>query len=172
MRQIPITLTILLFAILACSFPRASPLQTKPESATLPSAESQPNKPLPPPSGDVMNPADFEYLGAFRLPGGEDRPQTFAYGGNAMTFNPDGDSDGIQDGFPGSLFVMGHDRIAYGDVPDGNQVAEIAIPAPIISRNIEELNTAEFIQGFQNVARDHFAEYDEIPKVGMQYHNP
>jgi len=117
----------------------------------------------------VIDPASLEYLGAFRLPGGEDRPQTFAYGGNAMTFNPQGDPAGGQDGFPGSLFVMGHDRIAYGDVPDGNQVAEITIPAPVNSRNIEELNTAEFIQGFQNVAAGQFAGYDEIPKVGMQY---
>ena len=30
-------------------------------------------------------PVDFKYLGAFRLPGGGDRPATFAYGGNAGT---------------------------------------------------------------------------------------
>ncbi|MCJ7432615.1 MAG: hypothetical protein MUO77_03920, partial [Anaerolineales bacterium] len=159
-----------LIFILACNIGKTPPPQTAPMHEAISTTESQ-TQTQPPPSGDVLNPADIEYVGAFRLPGGEDRPQTFAYGGNAMTFNPDGDSSGAQDGFPGSLFVMGHDRIAYGDVPDGNQVAEITIPAPVISRNIEELNTAEFIQGFQNVAAGHFAEYDEIPKVGMQYLN-
>ncbi len=39
-------------------------------------------------SGNLLQPQDFTYLGAFRLPGEEDRPRTFAYGGNAMTFNP------------------------------------------------------------------------------------
>ena len=56
--------------------------------------------PLPPPSGDALDPADIEYLGAFRLPGGDEPPLTFAYGGNAMTFNPDNNS----------LFISGHDR--------------------------------------------------------------
>ena len=170
MRRIHITLTVLLVGLLACSFSRPQPPPTGPGPATVAPAGSQP-QPLPPPSGDVILPQEFEYIGAFRLPGGEDRPQTFAYGGNAMTFNPDGDSTGAQDGLPGSLFVMGHERMPYGDLPDGNQVAEIAIPVPIISRNIEDLNTAEFIQGFQNAAAGQFVEYDEIPKVGMQYLN-
>jgi hypothetical protein len=87
----------------------------------------------------LVSPDDFEYLGAFRLPGGEDRPQTFAYGGNAMTYNPDGNS----------LFIMGHDRMPYGDLPDGNQVAEISIPKPVISKNIEDLNTADLSKNFQ-----------------------
>lgn len=167
-----ISIFIFLLIVLACSFPRAYPVQVQPALVSPTPVESQP-QPLPPPyaSGDVISPDEFEYLGAFRLPGGEDRPQTFAYGGNAMTFNPDGDPAGTQDGFPGSLFVMGHDRMPYGDLPDGNQVAEIAIPAPVISKDIEELNTAEFIQRFQNVAAGHFTEYDEIPKVGMQYLN-
>lgn len=123
-----------------------------------------------PETGNVIDPALLIYLGAFRLPGGWDRPKTFAYGGNAMTFNPDGDA-GNTDGFPGSLFIMGHDRIAYGDVPDGNQVAEISIPQPLVSDNIEELSTAEFLQDFSNVTKGFFTELEEIPKVGLQYLN-
>jgi hypothetical protein len=115
-------------------------------------------------------PADLEYLGAFRLPGGDDRPQTFAYGGNAMTFNPDGDPASA-DGFPGSLFVMGHDRMPYGDLPDGNQLAELSLPTPLRSRKIEDLPTASFIQDFHNFAAGHFTNLDEIPKVGLQYLN-
>jgi hypothetical protein len=115
--------------------------------------------------------ADFTYLGAFRLPGGDEPPRTFAYGGNAMTFNPDGDTPGARDGFPGSLFVTGHDRVAYGGVPDGDQVAEINIPVPVISHNLADLNTAEFVQDFANVTAGHFTELEEIPKVGLQYLN-
>ncbi len=122
-------------------------------------------------AAELLRSDDFEYLGAFRLPGGEDRPQTFAYGGNAMTFNPDGDPDGAADGFPGSLFVMGHDRIPYGELPDGNQVAEVGIPVPVNEKNLEALNSAEFLQNFTNVAEGAFTALDEIPKVGMAYLN-
>jgi hypothetical protein len=108
-------------------------------------------------------------VGAFRLPDDGERPRTFAYGGNAMTFNPDGDADGADDGFPGSLFVMGHDRMPYGDLPDGNQVAEITIPLPVNSDSLDTLNTGDFLQGFHNVAAGAFAAYAEIPRVGMQY---
>ena len=128
-------------------------------------------QPLPPTSGEVVPAEAFTYLGAFRLPGGEERPRTFAYGGNAMTFNPDGDTQGAGDGFPGSLFIMGHNRIAYGEVPDGNQVAEVSIAAPIRSRDINALNTAAFVQDFKNVFAGHFTGLEEIPRVGMAYLN-
>jgi hypothetical protein len=114
--------------------------------------------------------SDFTYLGAFRLPGDETPPQTFAYGGNAMTFNPDGDPANT-DAYPGSLFVMGHDRIAYGTLPNGNQVAEISIPEPVISRNLADLPYASFMQNFQEVVADYFHDMDEIPKVGLAYLN-
>ena len=117
----------------------------------------------------LVQPADFAYLGAFRLPGSEDRPQTFAYGGHAMTFCPNGDAGGRNDGFAGSLFVMGHDRLPYGELADGNQIAEISIPAPVNSKDLGAMNTAEFAQSFTNAARGLFTEYDEIPRVGMQY---
>jgi hypothetical protein len=113
---------------------------------------------------------DLAYLGAFRLPGNETPPQTFAYGGNAMTFNPDGDP-GNQDAHPGSLFIMGHDRIAYGTLPNGNQVAEISIPEPVISRNLADLPEARFLQNFQDVLAPYFHDLDEIPRVGLTYLN-
>jgi hypothetical protein len=116
-----------------------------------------------------IQPADFEYLGAFRLPGDDDRPKTFAYGGNAMTFNPDGDPSGPNDGFPGSLFITGHDRMAYGDLPDGNQVAEVAIPVPVRSKDLDQLDTATFLQDFRNVFQGMFTTLEEIPRVGMLY---
>ena len=119
----------------------------------------------------LVRPGDFLYLGAFRLPGGEVRPKTFAYGGNAMTFNPDGDISGPKDGFPGSLFISGHDRMPYGELPNGDQVAEVSIPIPIVSGSVDELSRAEFLQTFHDVARGHFTGMDEIPRMGMQYLN-
>jgi len=116
-----------------------------------------------------VHPDDIRYVGAFRLPKGGDRPTTFAYGGNAMTFNPHGDPFGADDGFPGSLFVMGHDRMAYGELPDGNQVAEVSIPAPILATDVSALDEATFLQGFHDVADGFFTGLDELPRVGMQY---
>jgi len=118
----------------------------------------------------LVQPADFHYLGAFRLPGDETPPQTFSYGGNAMTFNPDGDPSNA-DLHPGSLFVMGHDRLAYGGLSDGSQVAEVAIPAPVVADTPNGLPTAAFIQGFHNVTAGYFTNMEEIPKTGMQYLN-
>ena len=117
----------------------------------------------------LLQPADMHYLGGFRLPGGDDRPKTFAYGGSAMTFNPNGDPAGSADGFSGSLFIMGHDRMPYGELPDGNQIAEVSIPAPVQADSPGALPQAEFLQEFQNVAAGFFVEFEEIPRVGMQY---
>ncbi len=120
-------------------------------------------------SADLVQPEHFTYEGAFKLPGGDERPQTFQYGGAAMTFSPSGDSEDAGDGYPGSLFVMGHNRLAYGELPDGNQIAEIQIPKPVVSRNVSDLPVAEFIQPFRDAARGLFRNYAEIPVVGMEF---
>lgn len=112
-------------------------------------------------SGSLVQPEDFTYLGAFRLPGAEERPNTFEYGGNAMTYNPDN----------GTLFIMGHDRMPWGALPDGNQVAEVTIPTPVNTRNVDELPYAAFVQDFHDVAAGQFSGLDEIPRVGMAYLN-
>ncbi len=57
-----------------------------------PKAPDEPSPPPPPNGNDLVQASDFTYLGAFRLPGGDTPPETFAYGGNAMSFNPDGDA--------------------------------------------------------------------------------
>lgn len=120
-------------------------------------------------STNRLQPANFTYLGAFRLPGGDVRPKTFSYGGNAMTFSPAGDPSGPDDDYPGSLFVTGHDRIAYGGVPDGDQIAEVTIPVPMASASLSKLKRSAFLQPFTNVARGRFTQMDELPRVGMQY---
>ncbi|MCP4642749.1 MAG: hypothetical protein GY851_20045 [bacterium] len=114
---------------------------------------------------ELVQPADFEYLGAFRLPGGDERPETFAYGGNGMAFNPDGGGDGL----PGSLFILGHERMPYGDLPNGNQFAEVLIPTPVKSRDLGALSKASFVQPFRDSAKGLFPDCQEIPRVGIEY---
>lgn len=162
-----VTHTITLTAPSTEIFPLYLPLILKGWSAspTPPSTETPEPTDTPTPSGDLVQPSDFTYLGAFRLPGGETPPETFAYGGNAMTFNPEGDAGN------GSLFIMGHDRQAWGGLPDGGQVAEISIPAPVDSKTLGDLNTAAFIQNFANVAEGYFTDLEELPRTGMAYLN-
>ncbi|MCI0520594.1 MAG: hypothetical protein L0Z70_10110 [Chloroflexi bacterium] len=120
-------------------------------------------------SGELLGPADLIYRGAFRLPQGGERPLTFAYGGAAMTFNPKGDPSGAADGYAGSLFISGHDRLPYGELPNGNQIAELSIPPPSLGRNVSALPQAEFIQGFRDVAAGFFPSLEELPRLGLLY---
>ncbi len=158
-------LFLLLALAIACNAqPTAAPAPTTPPAAPSPT----PRPSLPAPTG-VLAPEALTYAGAFRLPEGQERPLTFAYGGNAMTVNPNGDPSGPDDGFSGSLFVTGHERMAYGELPDGSQVAEVTIPVPVIADDIAALNRAEFVQGFSNVTAGYFTGLDEIPRIGLLY---
>ncbi len=141
----------------------SEPDAAEPPPETQAAADSTPTESAPPQDlpADLIQPEDLVYQGAFRLPGGDEPPLTFAYGGNAMSFNPDNNT----------LFVSGHDRIAYGGLPDGNQVAEVSIPAPVISRDLADLPLAEFVQDFQDVTAGYFTNLEEIPKMGLQYLN-
>jgi hypothetical protein len=87
----------------------------------------------------LIHPEHFEYLGAFRMPAGYD------YAGNSMTYYPGGDPDGPDDGFPGSIYAVGHaHRLEY---------AEVAIPAPVISptRTRDECPVADTLRGFRDI---------------------
>ncbi len=99
----------------------------------------------------LIRPSDLQYKGAFRLPAGTDGV-TFGYtAGEGMTFFPEGDISGSEDGYPGSLFVFGFDS---GNTINRNRyLAEITIPAAIISegKSPSELNTASFIQPFSDI---------------------
>ncbi len=155
---------LLLQLLAACQGMATDTRATEPVTATL-SSTAVPTTYLPPVTLSepitLVQPDDFTYLGAFRLPGADDRPQTFAYGGNAMTFNPDN----------GSLFITGHDRMPWGELSDGTQVAEVTVPAPTNARDIEALPFAAFLQDFHDVAVGHFVDLDEIPRVGLGYLN-
>lgn len=116
----------------------------------------------PPTADDLLLPEDFEYLGAFRLPG-ESGGSNWEYSGRGLTFYPDGDPTGAADGFSGSLFGVGHDHQQF--------VSEISIPAPINSRNLDDLATAETLQPFSDITEGMFGE-TELPRLGLQYLPP
>ncbi len=116
-------------------------------------------------SAATVRPADFTYLGAFRLPLEEDEENSFAWGALAMTFRPGGDPSGAGDGFAGSLFLTGHPY----QLPKGRQVAEISIPAPVKSKNAADLPKARILQPLRNVTGETFAHFNELPRVGLQY---
>lgn len=100
------------------------------------------------------------YAGAFRLPD-DSGGLGWEYSGNGMTYYPQGDPDGADDGFPGSLFVVGHDHQL--------QVAEISIPEPVISKDLEDLNTAHTLQPFADITRGYITEALSLPVMGIEY---
>lgn len=94
----------------------------------------------------LINPErDLEYLGAFRLPDENSNGTSWSYGGYGMCFYPAGDPSGPADGFPGSLFSIGHPYQGY--------VSEFDIPAPVISpqKDISVLPKASTLQPFADV---------------------
>jgi hypothetical protein len=166
--SIRIGAALLGIACAGCNAPAAPAAATQPSQlAPAAAPASSPSAPIS--RGNVLVPERLQYLGAFRLPGESERPRTFDYGGSAMTFRPGGDPEGSGDGFAGSLFISGHDRLPYGELADGGQIAEVTIPAPVRSRQVEDLPMAEFIQEFTEVARGQFPGLDEIPRLGMLY---
>lgn len=129
-----------------------------------PPAPQPPPQPLP---TGTLTPADLTYEGAFRLPdasGGS----SWEWSGDAMACYPTGDPDGPKDGYPGSLFGIGHDW--------DKQVSEITIPPPVIpaGKQLADLNTAETLQPFRDVRAGvgSLNVLQEIPRVGMEYLPP
>lgn len=94
---------------------------------------------------NTLSKNDFTYVGAFRLPKNGDAKSRFGYGGGALALNPHGDPNGAADGYPGSLYVLGHDH--------DQLVAEINIPVPQDQRTVglKNLNRATMIHGFVDI---------------------
>jgi len=113
------------------------------------------------PETDLIYAQDLIYRGYFRLPegsGGSD----WDYSGHGLTYYPDGDPGGENDGYPGSLFGFGHDHQLY--------VSEISIPAPMIINDLESVNSALTIQPFSDLTDGIFrAEEMVIPRAGIAY---
>ena len=107
-----------------------------------------------------LPPQTLRYLGAFRLPD-DSGEMGWDYSGHGMTYYPGGDPASTMDSFPGSLFVVGHDQQL--------NVAEISIPEPIISKNLEDLNYAQMIQSFSDITGGAISEDMDIPRIGIEY---
>jgi len=118
---------------------------------------------------DLIQPSDLVYLGAFRLPDSPGTPDNVGWEwsnwASAATYYPDGDPGGLADGYPGSLFGVGHDQTQY--------VSEVSIPVPVNSpgKNLGDLNTAETLQEFQDI-RGGLYDPMELPRVGLEYLPP
>ena len=161
--------SILVLTFLACTLGQSPPLPTEPgpasssQGATAAPTLIQPPS-VPPPSSNVLLPKNLEYLGAFRLPdasGGSN----WDYSGQGLTYYPAGDPGGADDGFPGSLFGFGHDQHV--------QVSEISIPAPVISKNLDDLNTAVTLQPFADISGGIFdPEAMDLPVADLAYLPP
>ena len=109
----------------------------------------------------LIQPEDLIYQGAFRLPEGSNET-SWEWGGTAMTYYPEGDPGGSEDGYPGSIFATGHEW--------EQQISEISIPVPLISeaKDVGDLNTATTLQDFHDIKGDLFG-YLELPRVGLEY---
>lgn len=155
-------------SLLACNLPKQemevdpppevpSTITASNEEQTEPTTISNPSQELP---SNLIQPSELTYLGAFRLPDGGSDATTWEYGGQALAYNPDGDPGGDEDGFPGSLFGSGHDVWNY--------IAEVSIPAPIVTEDIEQLPIATTLQDFQDVRGGLFDGFEEMPRVGLE----
>jgi hypothetical protein len=95
--------------------------------------------PTPPPSGDLVQPSDLIYQGAFAYPSGD----PWAYSGHALAYYPDGDSTGPADGYPGSLYAAGH---AHHDL-----VGEMSIPEPVVADDFDDLPSASALRSLADI---------------------
>lgn len=85
---------------------------------------------IPAIADQLIQPNDFEYLGAFRL------PDAGNWGSRGMAFRPEGDS-GNSDPFSGSLIVTGHDHHDYA--------FEVTIPVPLLKNDLSLLPEARLM---------------------------
>lgn len=120
-----------------------------------------------------LNPwQDIEYRGAFKLPKTENGTwqNSHTLTCSAITFYPypEGkypetkDPGGRDDGYPGSLFAVGN----WGRLGKG-RIAEISIPKPVKSKNLEELPVAKTLQPFADVRA--FDVKVQLPTIGLEY---
>jgi hypothetical protein len=114
----------------------------------------------------LIQPGDFEYKGAFRLPLTPGDVSSWGYGGHGLTYYPVGDTSGPNDGYSGSLFGTSH---FYQKL-----VSEISIPVPVISttKNATQLNVAATLQQFGDITgglKDRVAALGHLDAVRLGY---
>lgn len=106
-----------------------------------------------------LMPDDLVYEGALRLPEGSGG-SSWEWSSEGLAYRAGGDPRGPEDGYPGSLFGVGHDHQAY--------VSEITIPKPVVSASKapSALPAATTLQPFTDLRAGHFADY-EMYRVGL-----
>jgi hypothetical protein len=162
----------LVISIIACTFTPslltnisretipANHSQITPENSIQPEDTNSPNI-VSEAAIDRIMPDDLEYLGAFRLPD-TSGTSNWEYSGQGLTCYPSGDPSGPNDGFPGSLFGFGHDQQML--------VSEISVPVPVISKNLEDLNTAETLQPFADITGGNLnIGEQQLPVADLEY---
>jgi len=124
----------------------------------------EPTAPPQQPATGLLQPSDLTYLGAFRLPD-DSGGSTWDWGGDALAYRSDGDPDGPDDGFPGSLYGVGHDQQM--------EVSEVSIPAPLMPDGgaLDDLSRARTLRPFTDVHSrvGQIGRFDEMLRVGMAY---
>ena len=123
------------FFLIACSGNRGTPVPTKAETALALSTRES----AAPATSQRLQPANLIYRGAFAFPAGDE----WSYSGHALAFFPTGDASGPPDGFPGSLYAVGH---AWDQL-----VGEIAIPQPLISDDYAALPRAAILRPLTDI---------------------
>lgn len=98
---------------------------------------------------------NFSYLGAIRLPKEANGGSRFGYGGGALALNPRGDPQGANDGYPGSLYIVGHEN--------DQLVAEVNIPVPIkqSGQSVAGVSTASYLHGFTDITEGKAQSFDK-----------
>ena len=126
----------LILALAACGYQADLAADTE-DVATAPSTPT-----VSPPATAVspqLLPTHLLYRGAFALPEGD----AWSYSGHALAFYDQGDPDGASDGFPGSLYIVGH---AWEQ-----RVGEISIPPPLITDDFSALPRAAILQPLADI---------------------
>lgn len=106
-------------------------------------------------------PEEITYIGAFRVPQETGAGSGWNYGGGGLAYCPGGEPGGPDDGFPGSLFGVGHDT--------ENEVSEISIPVPLNppDKDPAALNTAAVLQPFASITGGIFTPSDDGAPLHM-----
>ncbi len=81
--------------------------------------------------------SDLQYVGAFRVPAEASNGKYYSYGGKGMAFNP----------ATNGLFLAA-----------GGNVAEISIPSPVNSSDVNALPVATYLQPFADPAEGHMGD--------------
>jgi hypothetical protein len=85
--------------------------------------------------------ADITYLGGFRLPRAVQGIDSFSYGGQHLAYNP------VRNSLFGSSL--------------SNNVAEVTIPAPVNTSDVNQMPFASYLQGFSDPTEGHFREVEQ-----------